>query len=83
LSIGWPALGIVSLIVWYHLFLCSRDGGGYGYAIGHLALSVLLTPLLYIGVLLVPLLVESDLAKGVADWRSLRETTWLERVVGW
>lgn len=78
---GSLLLLFVATAVWWNLFRTARETCGLGYALGHVALSMVLTPVLYTGVLFVPLMVESDVRKGVARWRSQRHETWWEKAV--
>ena len=56
--------------VWRALYRYARAGGGERYARGQLLLALLLSPVLFVGVWAMPLLVASDVDKGVAQWRS-------------
>ena len=53
--------------VWFFLYLASMHEVSSGYAARQVVLSVLLTPVLFAGVVLIPLAVYSDLIK----WRDL------------
>ncbi len=59
------ASGCFALATWWFLYRFARAAAGRRYALGQLLLSVV-SPL---GVLFFPLLVDSDVAKGVAHWR--------------
>jgi hypothetical protein len=65
------ALGL-ALLVWVHRYQFAELSGGRWYALGQTLLSIALTPVAYIGVAAVPLLVERDVKRGYARWR--RET---------
>ncbi len=62
------AVPLYTIVTWYFMYRAAAAEVDSGYALRHLLLAVLLTPFLLIGVLLVPLMVESDLTK----WRAVR-----------
>lgn len=57
--------GIVasSLATWYYVFRVGFREKGAGYAVGHLVLCIVLTPMLLIGTMLVPLMVRCDIER--------------------
>lgn len=55
------------LLTWVFVFRAGNCEAGAGYAWRHLILSIVLTPLLFVGIVFVPLLVKSDLEK----WRNV------------
>jgi len=73
------ALGI-AVAVWVHLYQFSARSGGHWYALGQTLLSIVLTPVFYLGVTVVPRLVEQDVRKGVARWRGATAATLVERL---
>ncbi|HED66310.1 MAG TPA: hypothetical protein ENJ09_12245 [Planctomycetes bacterium] len=77
------AIGLVlaSALTWNSLFRFARHYGGPWYAWCHLTLAVVLTPLLLIGVLLVPMLVASDVRRGFPGWRCATALSWKQRLV--
>ncbi len=63
-ALALAAVLVAALVsTWYYLFRVGLRHAGLGYALGHLVLSVVLTPLLFLGVVIIPALVRSDLAK--------------------
>lgn len=50
-------------LMWLFMFLAARRRMGAGYATRQLVLAVLLSPILFMGVFIVPLVVRSDLRK--------------------
>ena len=84
LQVSLALLALLTLFVWYELFRCSLVLGGAGYAVAHLGLAIALTPLFYLGVIVVPLLVESDVTKGVAGYnRKLPQLTLAQMAQRW
>ena len=51
---------ISTLATWYYIFRITRSLHSTGYALGHAALAIALTPIFLLGVILVPLLVRGD-----------------------
>ncbi|HEX6884358.1 MAG TPA: hypothetical protein VF530_13345 [Planctomycetota bacterium] len=68
-------LGLVSAVVtWSALYRLARATGGARYALSQTLLSVALP---IVGLIAIPLLVDSDVQKGVAAWRArTREPLW-------
>ena len=60
---------VASMLSWFYMFRIVRTLHGVGYALAHVAISVLLTPVFLFGLILVPLLVQGDAERlaGVAD----------------
>ena len=54
------AFVIATFATWFYVYRISQALHGTGYAIGHLAISVVLTPVFLIGLILMPLLVRGD-----------------------
>jgi len=57
------AILVGALVVCYYVFRVGMRGVGLGYAISHTLLCVVFTCVLLLGVILVPLVVRSDLAR--------------------
>ncbi len=51
---------IATIATWFYIFRISRSLHGTGYAVGHLAISVVLTPVFLTGLILMPLLIRGD-----------------------
>jgi hypothetical protein len=71
-AMTWPVLALclvagtlllAACSAWYFMFRAAFAQVGRGYAVRHLILAIVLTPLLLAGVFAIPLLVRSDLAK--------------------
>ena len=54
------AFVISVLACWYFVFRAGQRNGGVGYAMGHLFVTVILTPIVLLGVILMPLLIRGD-----------------------
>ncbi|MCP3918007.1 MAG: hypothetical protein GY711_20865 [bacterium] len=67
-----PLLAVATLVTVYYLARVSLTHGGSSYAIQHVGLALVLLPIGLIGALIVPLLVRSDVEKGIAEWRRSR-----------
>ena len=51
------------LLTWLYIYRITQSLHGTGYALGHLAISVMLTPIFLLGIILVPLLVRGDVQR--------------------
>ena len=72
-------LTVAAVLTWINLYRAARAAGGAAYAREHLLLSMALTPVLYVGVLVLPLVLEGDIEKGVARLRNARAARWWQR----
>jgi hypothetical protein len=72
---------LLAIPVWWHQHALARAHGGGWYAWSQTILAIALTPVAYVGVWALPLLVESDIRKGVAQWRRDTAQSLRERVV--
>lgn len=69
----------LAVAAWRALYLFAREAAGQRYALGQLALSIVVTPV--IGLFAIPLLVDSDVRKGFARWRrATQQPLWLVAV---
>ncbi len=59
LLLSFATIGTISLVVWY-VFRGACLERGYVYAATHTALLIILTPVVFVGVMLIPMLVNSD-----------------------
>lgn len=74
---------LLTIGLWGHLFRCALEAGGRDYALGHTALAIVLTPVFFLGVLVVPRLIESDIAKGVVSYERPAPVPFGERMRRW
>jgi hypothetical protein len=59
-------LWIPSIVTWYLIFQIVRALHGTKHAIGHVIVSILLTPVLLMGLILIPLLVRGDVVRAAS-----------------
>ena len=68
-SFVWTIAFVLACVFWATLYRYARAGGGSDYARAYTFLSVLLAPIALVGFWVVPILVERDIASGLAAWR--------------
>jgi hypothetical protein len=77
-KLGWLAVIALACAFWVELYRFARSAGGTAYATGHVLLAILLTPL---GILVLPELVQRDIASGRAGWQRRNALSTSDRIL--